>query len=174
MTQVDAEANHAIPELAPPLPRFLCDEMLAQLGRWLRAAGYDTVIARDRTNDRALVARAIADRRVLLTRDRKLCEIRDACDCVVLLPEGNIADLVAEVSKRFSVDWLARPFSRCLVCNTELRPAPPLARERLPAGVREQGDAINHCRQCDRLYWPGGHVRRMTDKLARWRAGRFA
>jgi hypothetical protein len=27
------------------VPRFLCDEMLRGLGRWLRAAGYDTVIA---------------------------------------------------------------------------------------------------------------------------------
>jgi hypothetical protein len=27
------------------VPRFLCDEMLHGLGRWLRAAGYDTVIA---------------------------------------------------------------------------------------------------------------------------------
>jgi hypothetical protein len=28
------------------VPRFLCDEMLHGLGRWLRAAGYETVIAK--------------------------------------------------------------------------------------------------------------------------------
>ena len=32
--------------------RFLCDEMLAGLGRWLRIAGYDTAIARRGRRDR--------------------------------------------------------------------------------------------------------------------------
>jgi uncharacterized protein with PIN domain len=155
------------------MPRFLCDEMLTQLGRWLRAAGYDTVISERGAHDRALIARAMVDGRVLLTRDRKLREIRDADKCVVLLPDGGIADWVAEVTGRFAVDWLVRPFSRCLVCNKELEPAPPLTRGRLPAGVIDQAEEINYCRQCDKLYWPGGHVRRMTEKLARWRAGRF-
>jgi len=157
-----------------PSPRFLCDEMLTQLGRWLRAAGYDTIIAERGTKDRALIARAVIDRRVLLTRDRKLLEIRDAGRCVVLLGEGGIRAWTADVTPRFGIDWLARPFSRCLVCNTVLQPAPPLARGRLPAGVLEQVSEINYCRQCDKLYWAGGHVRRMMQTLERWRAGRFS
>lgn len=44
---------------APPsravCDRLLCDEMLIRLGRWLRAAGYDTAIATARGADRALV-----------------------------------------------------------------------------------------------------------------------
>jgi uncharacterized protein len=36
--------DRAIPGVNGEL-RFLCDEMLRGLGRWLRAAGYDTVIA---------------------------------------------------------------------------------------------------------------------------------
>jgi uncharacterized protein len=156
-----------------PAPRFLCDEMLAQLGRWLRAAGYDTLIAERGVNDRALIARAVIDGRVLLTRDQKLREIRDAGKCVALLRDNAIGGWVGEVTERFAVDWLKHPFSRCLVCNTVLQPAPPLARDRLPAGVLDHVREINYCRQCDKLYWPGGHVRRMMEKLARWRAGRF-
>lgn len=153
--------------------RFLCDAMLVQLGHWLRAAGYDTLIATQRTADRALVARAIIDDRVLLTRDRKLCEIRDAERHTVLLRSQRIDELVADITPRLGIDWLARPFSRCLVCNTELRPAPPLARSRLPPAVLETVSEINHCRQCDKLYWAGGHVRRMMQRLARWQAGDF-
>lgn len=153
--------------------RFLCDEMLAQLGHWLRAAGYDTLIAERGTRDRSLVARAIIDGRVLLTRDRKVPEIRDAGGCVVLLRGERIGAWVGEVSERFAVDWLAHPFSRCLVCNTALQPAPPLARSRLPAAVLETVEEINYCRQCDKLYWPGGHVRRMIGRLHEWRAGRY-
>jgi uncharacterized protein with PIN domain len=52
-----------------------------------------------------------------------------------------------------------------------LQPAPELARARLPDSVRAAVPAINHCRQCDKLYWPGGHVRRMLRQLESWRDG---
>ena len=39
--------------------RLLCDEMLRGLGRWLRAAGHDVVIASGEP-DRALLDRAAA------------------------------------------------------------------------------------------------------------------
>ena len=142
-------------------------------GHWLRAAGYDTVIASGSTADRDLIVRAIADRRIVLTRDRKLREIRGAAEHAAVLRGERLTELVAEITERFDIDWLARPFSRCLVCNLALSPAPPLAKSRLPADVLEMHAVINYCRQCDRLYWPGGHVRRMTRRLERWRAGEF-
>src|SRR5438128_10712908 len=50
--------------------RLYCDEMLARLGRWLRAAGYDTAIAAGGLPDAALIARCAAEARILVTRDR--------------------------------------------------------------------------------------------------------
>lgn len=155
-------------------PRFLCDAMLVRLGRWLRAAGYDTMIARGGTEDRDLITRAIADERIILTRDRRLREIRGARRHALVLHSDRLEEAIAEITPRFDIDWLARPFSRCLVCNLVLSPAPPLARARLPADVLNAHAEINYCRQCDRLYWPGGHVRRMMQRLARWRVGEFA
>jgi hypothetical protein len=58
--------------------RFLCDEILAGLGRWLRIAGYDTAIAARGCRDCDLVEQAHAEQRILLTRDRRLVEIRRA------------------------------------------------------------------------------------------------
>ena len=167
------EAATRPPDPEGAVPRFLCDEMLVQLGHWLRAAGHDTLIARHRANDRSLVARAMIDGRVLLTRDHKLCEIRDAEGCAVLLRGESIQSWAREMRERFGIDWLAQPFSRCLVCNTVLQPAPDLARARLPEAVRASVAEINYCRQCDKLYWPGGHVRRMVRQLRAWRDGRF-
>jgi uncharacterized protein with PIN domain len=155
-------------------PRFLCDAMLTQLGHWLRAAGHDTIIAQHRSSDRALLARAVADDRVLLTRDRQICEMRDAQRRVLLLRHQRLPELAAEVTPLCGIDWLKSPFSRCLVCNAALRPAPPLASSRLPEAVRATFGDINHCPQCDRLYWAGGHVRRMRQRLERWNAGDFA
>jgi uncharacterized protein len=164
----------AIPRAsAVEAPRFLCDAMLGQLGRWLRAAGYDTLVAGSDTADRALVTRALVDGRLLLTRDRKLREIRGASACAIVLRRQTLSELVAEITARLELDWMAEPFSRCLVCNLSLTPAPALARQRLPENVPASGTGINYCRQCDRLYWPGGHVRRMTDRLQRWRAGAY-
>jgi hypothetical protein len=40
-----------------PVMRFVCDEMLRGLGRWLCAAGYDTAIAEGGLPDRILAAR---------------------------------------------------------------------------------------------------------------------
>jgi uncharacterized protein with PIN domain len=48
--------------------------MLHGLGRWLRAAGYDTVTAAGGLSDRALAARCAEEGRVLLTKDRRLAK----------------------------------------------------------------------------------------------------
>lgn len=51
--------------------KLLADSMLGSLGRWLRLMGYDTAIAQ-REPDAQLVRRALAEGRVILTRDRAL------------------------------------------------------------------------------------------------------
>ena len=62
--------------MEPGSLRFLCDEMLLRLGRWLRASGYYTVLAEAGQPDRALVEQACHEGRWLLTRDRKMAEHR--------------------------------------------------------------------------------------------------
>ena len=53
--------------------RFLCDEMLAGLGRWLRIAGYDTAIASGGRRDRDLVKQAHAEQRIHPADPRPAC-----------------------------------------------------------------------------------------------------
>jgi len=146
-------------------PRFLCDEMLQRLGRWLRAAGHDTAIAAQGEADRVLVERARAEDRWLITRDRHLARFRNGDGRIVLLAANDVPALVAELSERFRIDWLYRPFSRCLDCNTPLRPA---TTEQLTAVPRE-ALAIDptawYCPTCDKVLWRGSHVRRMRRTL---------
>ena len=70
--------------------RLLCDEMLAGLGRWLRLAGYDTEIAGRGRRDRDILEQAHAEQRVLLTRDRRILEIRQAKDRTIVLESDGI------------------------------------------------------------------------------------
>ncbi len=146
-------------------PSFLCDEMLAGLGRWLRIAGYDAAIAEAGRRDRDLVAQAYWEGRILLTRDRRLADIRLARDRTLVL-EGNGIDACAkELTARLGLDWRLDPLSRCTLCNIRLQPADDPLLATLPASLRAF-PRVNVCRSCGRLYWEGSHVGRIRRRLA--------
>ena len=145
--------------------KLYCDEMLIGLGRWLRAAGYDTRIARHAISDRQILQQSISEHRKLLTRDRKLVEFRDAARVVVLLQCAVMQECVAEATSRLDIDWLYRPFSRCLACNTPLLPATVEQVTHLNAMLKKNVRNIYYCAPCDQLFWEGSHVRRMRTRL---------
>ena len=149
--------------------RFLCDAMFARLGRWLRAAGYDTAIAEGREADRALVEWARREGRLLLTRDREILQIRGAPAVTLVLRPGDLDACVGELTRRLGLDWFRDPFSRCLVCNVRLEPAGPgLGAARYAEATLDGRREASACPSCERLYWEGDHVRRMRARLARW------
>ena len=145
--------------------RFLCDEMLAGLGRWLRIAGYDTAIAARGCRDRDLVEQAHAEQRILLTRDRRLVEIRRANEWTIVLQNDDIDACARELAQRLSLDWSLDPLSRCTLCNTPLDLADPRLLASLPPRIRAIGTAVRVCPHCGHLYWEGSHVRRIRRRL---------
>lgn len=80
--------------------RLMCDEMLLRLGRWLRAAGYDAAIAEGAADDAALIARCAAERRVLVTRDRRLAALGRAAVPVVRLTMNRLDAQACALKKR--------------------------------------------------------------------------
>jgi uncharacterized protein with PIN domain len=148
--------------------RLLCDEMLRGLCRWLRAAGYDTLIARSGTADLDLIAFARAERRVLLTCDRELARLAGDDPTVVTLATEALEPAAHELAARLDIDWLAAPFSRCLLDNAALRPATTLQTASIPETARTRAGPLLACPECGRVYWPGSHVRRMRARLERW------
>src|SRR4051812_38294668 len=98
--------------------RLFCDEMLARLGRWLRAAGYDTAIAEGGMPDAALIARCVAEYRILLTRDRHLAAVADGRISVICLAETGIVAQARALRTALGINWQLAPFTRCLVDNT--------------------------------------------------------
>ena len=146
--------------------KLLCDEMLKGLARWLRAAGHDTELAEDGTSDRALINHARDSGRLLLTRDRKLLEHRNAAQHVLLLDCNGIDSCAGELSKKLRIDWLHQPFTRCLLCNTELHNITAGEALQLPEDVKN--GPLLRCPTCQRIYWEGGHVKRMQRKLRAW------
>lgn len=146
-------------------PRFVADAMLGRLARWLRVLGYDTVYDAS-LDDRSLVDLANRDDRILLTRDRHLLRELRPRRAVEITQDAPLDQLAALVG------GLALPapnelFRRCLVCNTPLDDVPAAeATELVPPAARALPGPVRRCPTCGRVYWPGSHVRRMTQALA--------
>lgn len=160
--------------LGDAIDRFYCDEMLIRLGRWLRAAGYDTAIAQCRGADRAVLEAAQAERRLLITRDRKILEIRSAGASTLVLSGNSLGEWVAAMNRHLAIDWLKAPFTRCLLCNRLLDAAPEETHALLPAGAVDLAPQATWCPDCAKLYWPGSHVARMRRRLEAWQRGDFS
>lgn len=148
--------------------KFLCDEMLKNLGEWLRIAGYDVLILPDGSADSQLVMRATSEDRLLLTRDRKMNEFRQAGDVVVLLECNDLESCVAALNRQVKINWLFKPFSRCKICNTLLHEASKEDRDKIPDEARQALSIARYCPSCRQLYWDGSHVKRMSQRLHRW------
>jgi uncharacterized protein with PIN domain len=143
--------------------RFLCDEMLARLARLLRAAGYDTALAEPGERDTPMLARVRTEARVLVTRDRDLA-LRAAPGSVLLRAEAPV-EQANELSARLPIDWELAPFTRCVMDNALLRAATPEEVAAMPETARAAGGPFRACPACGRRYWPGGHVKRMAERL---------
>jgi uncharacterized protein len=148
-------------------PRFLADAMLERLARWLRVLGVDTASA-GAASDAELARLAAAERRWLLTRDRRLAvETPDGLG--VLVRHGAPLSQLREVIERFALPVTGELFTRCMLCNAPLRAATDAeAAAALPdLCERHRPDPVRACPACGRVYWEGAHTRRMRAALER-------
>lgn len=153
-------------------PRFLCDEMLGQLCRYLRAAGYDTLLANDGHQDRVLLQQCHDAGRYFLTQDRLIREHKAARDIALILPHGELDHLAALLDEHFHLDWLGHAFTRCLIDNAVLVPADSTALAKAPLDALKPDEPLKMCPACGRVYWQGSHYKRMRARLAKWQASR--
>lgn len=140
--------------------------MLARLARWLRVIGMDTTFD-PALDDRALVDLALAEDRVLLTRDRHLVTHLRPVTALLIRADAPLAQL-QEVVESTGVQPPSSLFTRCLVCNAELRSVgPEEIAPHLPDPSFKLSGALSRCPRCGRVYWDGSHTRRMRAALAR-------
>jgi uncharacterized protein len=148
--------------------RFIADSNVGRLARWLRAYGYDADYAAG-LDDQRLIGRALAEGRVLLTRDAGLMRRRVVAGGslpAVLLASDEVGEQLRQVARELGLAG-DHALSRCLECNVELRPRPKSeVLDRLPPHVRATQERFSQCPRCDRVYWPGTHWERMRERLA--------
>jgi uncharacterized protein len=136
--------------------RFIADVHLGRLARYLRILGFDTVYGSDPT-DVELANRALSERRIVLTRDRGLLK-RAAIDHGYLVRHTDPRAQLDEVLDRFDLRACLRPFTRCPVCNGGMESvAKEQVAARLPVRTVLHYQEFWRCRECERVYWQGGH-----------------
>lgn len=146
-------------------PRFIADAHLARLARYLRFAGYDTLL-HEHGSDGELAAEARRDWRIVLTRDRQLLMHRDVEQGCYLRPEEPLQQL-HELADRLKLDLRpgARP-ARCTLCNDPLHEvAKAEVADALPPCTREAFERFWRCPRCGRVYWHGSHWKRLQSAL---------
>lgn len=150
-------------------PRWLVDEMLGRLARYLRFLGYDTEYVRGAT-DAEVCRRAGAEGRRLVTRDRSLAARTPES---ILLTRTDVAGQMEQLVDAFPLLRRAVRFDRCSVCNGRLVasssiPSVDGAASGVPAEVRSGAERSYACEECGHLYWEGSHTRSVRSRLERW------
>lgn len=140
------------------MERFLVDQMLLRLGRWLRLLGMD-VANPENASDSELLQRAIREKRTLVTRDKRLADAcrRRQAECI-LIKASRLDEQLREMAKR-GIPLELRP-QRCTLCNCTLQRVYPA----------EKGTW--KCEGCKKLYWEGSHWINMEKMLEKIRSGK--
>ena len=134
-------------------PPILVDAMLGRLAKWLRLAGYDAAYWRD-GSDEALIDRAQAEGRLIVTRERQLAGRRGVH--ALFIAAETLDAQIAEARAALGGD--PQPFTRCAECNAALADlAREAARDLVPPYVWSTQTEFRRCPGCGRVYWKGTH-----------------
>lgn len=146
--------------------KFLCDQMLGSLAKWLRLIGFDTFYANSEMQDDELIQIAKKEERIVITRDKELIsKIKKQ-----KLPsiELNITDLDEQL--KIVLNYVSinqkNVLSRCSVCNTKLNEiAKKDVQDKVPERVFENNEKFWFCSKCDKIYWAGTHYDKIKNKI---------
>jgi len=106
----------------------------------------------------------------LLTRDRHFLPFLKKGAPIVFLNGNTVEDCAKELGRLIKVDWLLKPFSRCLLCNSIFEVAKPSVMTDVPEYVREREEEFWYCRSCEKVFWQGSHTHKIREKLESWQS----
>src|SRR5262249_10957802 len=132
--------------------KFILDVHLGELAKYLRLLGFDTLYRND-YQDPDIVAIALREQRIILTRDRGLLKVR-AVTHGYWMRSTAPQQQVREVLQRFDLQRLIRPLHRCLLCNGLVQAVEKQAvlSHLLPKTARYYHE-FYQCSACLQLYW---------------------
>ena len=151
--------------------KFIVDNNVGKLAKWLRLMGYDTVFFNG-SNDSHMIATALAEDRVILTRDTQIMKRRVVTNGqlkAILIKSDESEQQMQQVIATLNLDCQYGPFTICLECNQPLlERSKQQVKDLVPPYVFQTQSQFMECPACHRIYWRGTHWQAMTKKLNRF------
>jgi uncharacterized protein with PIN domain len=148
---------------------FIVDGMLGSLARKLRIFGYDTLYIAD-SDDNEILKAASREERIILTSDQQLADraFKKRIRYILLKNEKNDEERLATIIREAGGEAQINPEqTRCSICNGEVE---SVNREEasniVPKGVLAKHDKFYRCNSCGKIYWIGGHWKRLYELSA--------
>ncbi len=136
--------------------RFVVDVHLGKLAQKLRLLGFDSVFRNDLT-DHEIVACALQERRIILTRDKGILKY-NAVTHGYWVRQTDPHAQVREVVRRLQLEHSFQPLTRCSQCNGLMHPIEKtLLHGRVPPYTLQTVDTFMECSGCQKIYWRGSH-----------------
>ncbi len=148
--------------------KFIVDNNVGKLAKWLRIMGYDTLFFNG-SDDARMIATALAEERVILTRDTQIMR-RRVVTCgqlkAILIKGDQPEQQMHQVIDTLKLDCQFRPFALCLECNQPLvERSKQQVKDLVPPYVFQSQSQYMQCPACHRIYWRGTHWQAITKKL---------
>ena len=144
------------------------DINVGKLAKWLRIMGYDTLLFNG-SDDSRMIATALAEGRVILTRDTQIMRRRLVTSGqlkAILIKSDEPEQQMYQVIETLKLDCQPRPFTICLECNQPLSErSKQQVKDLVPPYVFQTQSQYMECPVCHRIYWRGTHWQAMTKKL---------
>lgn len=148
--------------------KFLVDQMLGTLAKWLRLFGFDTYFAKQEVEDDVLLLVAKGEQRTLVTRDKELYHRAIKKEIPVIFTSStSLTDQLIQIFSNYpnAVDENTI-LNRCSVCNTILH---EVKKERIESHVPSKVFQNHHhfwqCPTCNRIYWKGTHYKKILQTI---------
>ena len=146
--------------------KFLCDQMLGKLAKWLRLIGFDTYYADSKIDDNELLDIAKDEDRVFITRDKELMyRAKKEKIQILTLRSTDLDEQLTGVLKKLDLDEKAF-FTRCSLCNGVLKQLKKEdAKKFVPDKAFENNDRFWFCPKCEKAYWKGSHYDKILCRI---------
>ncbi len=146
--------------------KFIVDVNLGKLAQKLRLLGFDATFKND-YDDNDIVADAVKEKRIILTRDigvLKHSAVTHGC----FIRNDDPKKQLTEIIERLQLQNSFKPFSRCSVCNSQMKPVEKdKVRDKLHSDTLEMYDEFWQCTGCNKVYWEGSHYDRIVEWIDR-------
>jgi len=146
--------------------KFLCDQMLGTLAKWLRIYGLDTFYANSEIKDSELIDICRKENRILISRDKMLIQRARRENLKTI--EIKTTDINEQIKKAISETEIDsnKILSRCILCNfsvDEIKKDD--VKGKIPKRVFDNNKRFWICKKCNKIYWKGSHYENMVEKI---------